>query len=180
MCLRGGVQSFFPMAGGQIQIGQEAQCPVCSHESTGSLQHPIYRQTLCPNSIHISHVGSVEWSIHMYLFFLLLFDKAKRCAASVTLCHSDFKWKRTPRRVQMCIQSGAVRGDGSLREAFHSARLHNPECLSIDPQAEEELSGAENKRQHKTKHVGPPLVRTMSMRGVFLQSSVSAAVSQIS
>lgn len=112
-----------------------------------------------------------------FSFFLIKLNGALQVLHSVTVILNG---SETPKRVQMCIQSGAVRGDGSLREAFHSVRLHNPECLSIDPQAEEELSGAENKRQHKTKHVGPPLVRTMSMRGVFIQSGVSAAVSQIS
>ena len=122
----------------------------------------------------------LEAYAHVSFFFFLLLIKlngALQVLHSVTVILNR-SW--TPDRFQMCIQSGAVRGDGSLREAFHSARLHNPECLSIDPQAEEELSGAENKRQHKTKQVGPPLVRTMSMRGVFIQSSVSAAVSQIS
>lgn len=37
-----------------------------------------------------------------------------------------------------------------------TARLHNQECLSIDPQAEEELSGAENKQRVRRGNVSPP------------------------
>ncbi len=66
--------------------------------------------------------------------------------------------------------------------AFHCAQLHNQGCLSIDPQAEEELSGQKNKQQEHVcrSDVSPPLVRSVSMWSVFIQRGSSTAVLQVS
>ena len=119
----GGCSVLCPMARGQIQICQAAQYPVCSHESPNRpSQHPIYRQTLCPNSIHIPQVGCVEQSAHMCLFFTL--KKTELRGANFTPCHCDLELKR-PKCVRMCIQSGAVSGGGGSQCVFGSRSEHS-------------------------------------------------------
>lgn len=66
----------------------------------------------------------------MYVFF----------SPSAELCDENFKPQ--PKYVKKCTQSGAVRGV-----------LHNLGCLSIAPQAEEELSWAENERHKQASGV---------------------------